>query len=95
MHQAVGVEGKEGLTLMDGVKYQRPPPFPQTFLKQYCDREAWKIPGGQGGLDGAQLSSSEGKEEGETGPPPVRVGGSPSDLATVWCRVGTSSSEGV
>lgn len=55
MYQAIGVEGKEGLTLMDGVKYQSPP-FTQNFLKQYCDRKAWKSPGGQGRLDRVQVS---------------------------------------
>lgn len=40
----------------------RVPPFTQTFLKHYCDRKAWKIPGGQGRLDGVQVSPSEGEE---------------------------------
>lgn len=60
----------------------RAPSFIQTFLKQYCDQKAWKIPGGQGRLDRAQLSLSEGEEEGEMGSPSVRMEGSSSDLAT-------------
>lgn len=60
------------------------PSFTQTFLKQYCDQKAWKIPGGQGRLDRAQLSPSEREEEGKMGSPSVRMEGSSSDLATAW-----------
>ena len=45
----------------------RVPPFTQTFLKQYCDRKAWEIPGGQGRLDRVQASPSEAEGEGEMG----------------------------
>ena len=54
----------------------------QTFLKHYCDRKAWKIPGGQGKLDRAQVSPSEWEAEGWRGCPSVRMEGSCSDLAT-------------
>lgn len=79
---------------MDGVKYQNPL-LHTDFLKQYCDRKAWKIPGGQGRLDRAQLSPSEGEEDGKMGHPSVRMEGSSLDLATAWYMGGMSSSDRV
>lgn len=64
------------------------PRFTQTFLKHYCDRKAWKIPGGQGRLERVQVSPSVGEEEGWRGCPSVRMEGSCSDLATALHVVG-------
>lgn len=42
-------------------------PFTQTFLKQYCDRKAWKLPGGQGRLDRAQCLPQRGRRSARGG----------------------------